>query len=175
MPLQESEIEQQKEPDVDESSKKPLTKLEKIENFIVSTLLFAILVLVIIQVYTRFVTGDSTTWTGELSRFVAIWLIFLGSAIALRRKLHIQVDNLFNVVSPKIGTILYVIRNIVSIGFLTIVLIGSISMLDIVSLQKSPSLGIRMDAVYIILPISVILMLVILLLEIFLRIKRKRG
>ncbi len=154
---------------------KRLILLEKTENLIVSILLFLIVSLVLAQVYSRFIAESSITWTGELSRFLAIWLIFLGSAIALRRSMHIQVDNLYEIVSNRLGIILYIIRNIIILGFFIVIFIGSISMLEIVTLQKSPSLGIQMDLVYIIMPISLCLMAVILIIQTCLRFRRKRG
>ena len=84
--------------------------LNRVENLIVSILLSLVLILVLIQVFSRFITGNSVTWAGELSRFVAVWLIFIGSAIALRRNLHIQVENLYNVVSPKISLVMLLFR-----------------------------------------------------------------
>ena len=154
---------------------KSLVLLEKIENFTVATLLFFILITVLAQVYSRFVTGESITWAGELSRFIAVWLIFLGSAICLRRNLHIQVDNLYNVVPNMFGLILYIVRNVIILAFLVIILTGSMDILEIVSMQISPGLGIRMDLVYIILPISLCLMVIILLLQTIIRFSKKRS
>ncbi|MCM3762251.1 TRAP transporter small permease [Alkalihalobacillus oceani] len=154
---------------------KRLIALEKVENTLVATMLFLILIVVIAQVYARFVTGNSITWAGELSRFLAVWLIFLGSAIALRRNLHIQVDNLYNNVSEKLGLVLYVLRGLIILAFLAVIFVGSLEMLEIVSMQTSPGLGIRMNFVYIVMPVSICLMVVVVLVQLFVRSRKKRG
>lgn len=149
--------------------------LNRVENLIVSILLSLVLILVLIQVFSRFITGNSVTWAGELSRFVAVWLIFIGSAIALRRNLHIQVENLYNVVSPKISLVMLLFRNIIIVAFLFLISLGSLDMLEIVSIQTSPGLGINMSFVYSVLPVAIILMIVILLFQTITRFRKKRG
>lgn len=172
--LQAEQMEIEEELDSNRKNKR-LIVLEKVENTLVATMLFLILVVVIAQVYARFVTGNSITWAGELSRFLAVWLIFLGSAIALRRNLHIQVDNLYNNVSEMLGLILYLLRGFVIIAFLAIIFIGSLEMLEIVSMQTSPGLGIKMNFVYIVMPVSICLMVVVVLFQMFFRSRKKRG
>ena len=158
-----------------QSKKKRLIVLEKVENTLVATMLFLILIVVIAQVYARFVTGNSIIWAGELSRFLAVWLIFLGSAIALRRNLHIQVDNVYNNVSEKLGLALYVLRGLIILAFLAVIFIGSLEMLEIVSMQTSPGLGIQMNFVYIVMPVSICLMVGVVLFQMFFRFRKKRG
>lgn len=49
--------------------------------------------LVFYQVVTRFVLGDSATWTEVLARAVIIWMVFLvtGPALRLGRMIHIDI------------------------------------------------------------------------------------
>lgn len=154
---------------------KPQLYLERIENTVLTVLLSAILILIIAQVYFRFFTESSLTWSEELSRFLAVWLVFLGSTVALRRNLHIQMDNLYDVIPRKIGLILYAIRNVVVLAFLVIILFGSLSMLDIVSIQYSPGLGVQMKLVYMILPISMCLMIFVLLGQFILKLRKRED
>lgn len=149
--------------------------LEKIENLILSVLLFTVLILIIAQVYFRFFTESSLTWSEELSRFLAVWLVFLGSTVALRRHLHIQIDNLYDKLSHKIGMIFHSIRSIIMLAFLAIIFMGSIAMLEIVSIQYSPGLGVQMKLVYIIMPISMGLMIIILVGQFLLKWKKKED
>lgn len=149
--------------------------LEKIENLVLSVLLFSILLLIIAQVYFRFFTESSLTWSEELSRFLAVWLVFLGSTVGIRRHLHIQIDLLYEKLSRKAGLVFHTIRSAIMLAFLSVIFMGSIAMLEIVSIQFSPGLGVQMKIVYMILPISMGLMIIILLGQFILKWKKKED
>lgn len=62
------------------------------EAAIIAVIMLAISVLVFGQVLTRYVFLYSAPWLEELTRFLMIWMILLGSAYAVRTKQHIAID-----------------------------------------------------------------------------------
>lgn len=58
-------------------------------------------VLVFVSVALRYLTNDAILWAEELSRYLMVWLTFLGVGPVLRLGGHVAVDNLHVAVSPR--------------------------------------------------------------------------
>lgn len=57
--------------------------------------------LVIIQVFFRYVLNDSLSWTENLARYFQIYVTFLGAAIALRKGMLISIDLVLSYLKEK--------------------------------------------------------------------------
>jgi len=119
--------------------------------------------LVFAQVYTRFMTNKSLTWSEELSRFIMIWMVFLGAAYTYRENAHICVDNVVNALPQGIRKVVQVLSIISQFIFLGIVVWGAYTVLPTTFMQKSPANNITMAYVYSAIPVSAILMIIILI------------
>ncbi len=89
---------------------KILNKLELYVNISVRILigfgLLAMVVLVAMQISTRFILpllgiSSGLPWTEEAARYLMVWVIFLGGAIAARHGMLIAVTALFEVLPPR--------------------------------------------------------------------------
>ena len=80
---------------------------------------FGIVVMHIIQVITRYGLNNSATWCDEFARYLWVALCFLGSGVALHKKVHVQVD----FISSRLSKKAYRIQQII---VYTVVLIVSI-------------------------------------------------
>ncbi|NLN17345.1 MAG: TRAP transporter small permease [Firmicutes bacterium] len=80
--------------------------LEKIQTVFVGFLLAVLLVVVSLQVWTRFVSYKPLMWTEEVARFSLVWIVFQGAAIAVQRKAHYILDILPARLSQKTRRIL---------------------------------------------------------------------
>jgi tripartite ATP-independent transporter DctM subunit len=56
----------------------------------------------LMQIFSRYVLRASPTWTEELCRWIFIWTIFLGMAVAVRRDDHIKVDMFLLMMPPRL-------------------------------------------------------------------------
>ena len=141
--------------------------LERIEDNLLAIILMAITVLVLAQVYFRFFTEGSLTWSEELSRFLMIWMTFLGASVALRRNEHIQIDNLIKAkrISDATRKGILIIRAILMIAFLVSMFYGTLTLMQITGFQKSPSMRLTMTYVYAVIPISSLLMVIYAFIE----------
>jgi TRAP-type C4-dicarboxylate transport system permease small subunit len=54
-------------------------------------LVLALLVLIALQVFTRYVLQASLPWTEEVARMVLVWAVMLGAAVAMERNEHYAV------------------------------------------------------------------------------------
>ena len=66
-----------------------------IEDWICLGFFWAMAGLVFLQFFTRYVLNDSFAWTEELAVYCLIPVVFIGSAMCVRRSRHIQVNILY--------------------------------------------------------------------------------
>jgi TRAP-type transport system small permease protein len=86
----------------------------------------AMMACVLLEVVTRNVLHIPTTWAEELSRFMCVWTVFLGSASAWYRGAHIVVDVLPRRLKNLPKKTLVILIQILSGLFLVCVWVGSI-------------------------------------------------
>lgn len=72
----------------DRLKKRSLSIADKVLVFILGL----IVVIMFLQVFFRYALNNSLTWTEEITRFLFIWLVFLGTVINIRDRWNIGVD-----------------------------------------------------------------------------------
>ncbi|SDM34211.1 TRAP transporter small permease [Halarsenatibacter silvermanii] len=121
-------------------------------------LLLAVNVIIIIsivnlQVFYRYVLSSSLPWVDELSRFVFIWIGFIGAAVAHEKDKHIGLVLLLNKLSKRSKRILQFINEIIIfIAVVVLMIYGYES--AITARHTSPALHITMMWVYMCVPIA---------------------
>ena len=65
------------------------------------------LVVVILEVVTR-TAGSTFIWTEELSRWLLVWMTFIGASVVLREKGHIRVEYFISICPKKLGKVIHV-------------------------------------------------------------------
>ncbi len=70
------------------------------EKLLVYSLIFNV-ILVFSQVVMRSVFNLSLSWSEELSRYIFIWQIWLGTSIAIKENKHINVELIYGLVKSK--------------------------------------------------------------------------
>ena len=83
--------------------------VDKIVREICIFLMFVMLVLVLLQVVSRYLLPVSLSWTEELARFTMLWLIFLASSHIARKSSYIRVTFIIDRQPDKVKRILSVI------------------------------------------------------------------
>jgi TRAP-type C4-dicarboxylate transport system permease small subunit len=125
--------------------------------------LFAAMTLnVLWQVFTRFVLGNPSSYTEELARYLLVWLGLLGGAYAVGKKMHLAIDLVPTLVKgPKRIMLEIFIQSSIFIFAAAIVLWGGLSLvgLTLTLRQVSAALQIQLGYVYLVLPLSGILMM----------------
>jgi TRAP-type C4-dicarboxylate transport system permease small subunit len=136
-------------------------------------ILAAMAIMVFANVALRFTTDHSILWVEEVSRYLMIWLTFLGSGLVLRYGAHIGIDTLqerFPGAAPAVRAIIFAM---LLAFFVAMVWLG-VRYSILTWGQTTPVLEIPIGAVYLAMPIGFALMIVHLLLMAAPWIRQKR-
>lgn len=141
---------------------KTLNGFRKIVEGVAGAALLLMAVIVVVQVFCRFVLNDSLSWSEEAARYLQVWITFVGSAVALRRGAHIGVDFVTSFFKGKGKWLSDLFIHLVVAVFCVIVIVAGfqVVMNQMRYGQTSPALHLAMWKVYLALPIGGILMLI---------------
>lgn len=137
----------------------------KIDAVLGKTLVLIMSVMVINvlwQVFTRYVTGNPSSFTDELARYLMIWIGVLGAAYVSGRNLHVAIDILplrQNLKTQKKLKIIVTILIILFVLFAFVIGGTRLVYISYVLGQQSPSLQLPLAFVYVIIPISGLLIM----------------
>ena len=127
------------------------------------TAMATMLALIFGQVISRYVFGFSFEWSEELARFLFVWVVFLGSALIMGESGHLAVKLLPQAVAGTwIGVALDVVINLASYVFILLLIVQGSKMVETMTFQTAPGLGIAMSWVYLVIPLSGALMILYL-------------
>ncbi|EJW09294.1 putative N-acetylneuraminate transporter [Rhodovulum sp. PH10] len=122
--------------------------------------MLVMLAIIFMQVITRYLLGFTFEWSEELARFLFVWVVFLGSALILGEDGHLSVELVPRLLKgTKPGLVLDVFINACGYVFILLLIVQGWVMTETMTFQESPGLGIPMSWVYVIMPVSGILML----------------
>lgn len=119
------------------------------ENWIAFVLFWALAFIVFLQFFTRYILNDSLAWTEEIARYGLMWLAFIGGAVVTRKKTHIAVELLGNLMKPSpLRTALFALVDFVTLGFLALLAWFSISITERMQSQTMTVFDLPMSYVY---------------------------
>ena len=117
---------------------------------------------VVLGVFTRHWMGEQAKWTEELARFLLIWCSLLGGAIAFRNKEHLGIDFVVTGLNAEVRKGLKIFTEILTSAVVTVVLIfGGVNLVRdaLILEQTTPALQWQMGHVYLVVPIVGIILL----------------
>ena len=103
---------------------------------------------VLLEVVTRNIIHVPTTWAEELSRFMCVWTVFLGSASAWFRKTHILINVLPRRLSGMPQKLLLLFSETLSGIFLICIWVGAILIMEAQHEAKTTALEISISWFY---------------------------
>lgn len=117
--------------------------------------LFSYMVIAILTLVAgRYIFGFSVAGAAETATFAQIWVIFLAAGIAMREKLHIGVDILYEALPDVLKRVTALFILLLGSWFLWLAILGSHRLLQIGQMQTSSALGIPMWIPYLSLPVG---------------------
>src|SRR5690554_4150014 len=134
--------------------------IDKILEWLLITLISILVIDVFWLVTSRYVMNSPSSYTDELAGYLLIWVGLLGAAYVAGKREHLAIDLLIQKSSPKRKFRLEMIISAVIIIFAVTVLIIGGSWLVYTRFYlavKSSALGMPLGIVYLVLPISGIL------------------
>ena len=153
-------------------------KKQPFEAYICAALLFALVLVIGAEVIARYVFKSSFSWSNELSRFIFIWLVFIGSSYAVVNDNHIVIEALHNLFPAKARSFLELAGDLVWIVFsIFIAYIGFSYCGTLMSGlgNNSAAMDIPIAYIYVSIPIGYLLMAVRILQRLIKKhVKKKR-
>ncbi len=110
--------------------------------------------IVILQVFCRYVLNNSLFWSEELARYLMVWLTFLGASVAYRRGVHPGIDLLYQHLPAVLQKTTLLLVHLISLSLFGIMIIYGVRFSYFVRLQISPSLGLPKWIIMGIIPVS---------------------
>lgn len=131
-----------------------------LEEVLCAVLLVVMVVSVSSAVFFRYVLNAPLPWPEELSRFALVWMTFVGSALAMKRKGHVLVDFFVAFLPGRARLAMALLVNLSLLAFLALFFWLSAQIVQKMWVGVSPALSIRMGYVYLALPLASALMFV---------------
>ena len=76
--------------------KKVFSKVQKVNTFVIGLALLAIILVVFLQTFCRFVIFRSLPWSEELSRYLFVAVIVLGVNLAITKHVFVRIEIIDN-------------------------------------------------------------------------------
>ena len=132
---------------------------ENIEKLLCVIFLAMMSILIVVQVFFRYVLNNSLSWSEELARYFFVWMIYIGISYGVKMDKHICVDAVYNF-APQglkkywaiVGYVLFLLFTIALVYYGIVVVQNQIS-----TGQLSPAMGIPMQFVYAAPPLGMFL------------------
>lgn len=138
------------------------TKVDLILKWVLVIIMAAMTINVLWQVFTRFILQDPSSFTEELARYMLIWIGILGASYVAGQKMHLAIDLLSAKLKDFNKLILdIIIQSFIFLFSLLVMVIGGLRLVEITltSNQISAALQIPLGYVYIVLPLSGVLIM----------------
>lgn len=136
-----------------------MKKLKEIMNvfllYCTAFLLCIMTILVIWQVFTRYILNDPSMFTEELVRIILVWSSFLGASYAFGTRQHMALVFFKERAKGNMKKLIWVFIDFMILAFTIIVLVnGGYKLASGVAGIKTPILNISKQLIYMIAPIS---------------------
>lgn len=129
--------------------------VEKILLALLFVCIVTLTLVVVYQVLARYTTFiPPALWTEEAARFLLIWMILLGSGVAVYEKTHFEVDLFTKAGSVTWPLVTETVIYLATLGFALIFLIEGYAFVEIGSAITAPATEINMSFIYVAVPIA---------------------
>ncbi len=131
-----------------------------LEDWLSGILIVSGLSVMLYQVFLRYVLQFPTTWQDEVSRYLIVWGVLIGSAVALRDNEHITIDILYDLFPNSAKKWMNLFSHIIMFFFFFFLVVFGFYLVKekFISGQTSYS-GFKLWIIYSCLPVSGLLML----------------
>ena len=124
-------------------------------GYLLAILMTLLVFFTLLQVGTRYILNNQTTFTEELLRILLIWTSLLGAAYCFGTKAHLSLGLIYTKLSSKNSIYLKIANNIiVIIGLSSMMIYGGSLLIANNSHQITPILGLKMSNIYSVVLVS---------------------
>jgi len=130
--------------------------LNRFEEITASVALSFMAIIIILQVFQRYVVQHSLDWPEELARYLFIYSVYVGASYAALRRRHLEVTIVRNVFGEKTGKFFTIAAYIITSFFCGMMVFWGIKMVSFViaTHQVAPALQFPMYIAYFCVPLG---------------------
>lgn len=103
---------------------------DRVLEAVVVVMMAAIVIIMGAQVVARYVFGHPFVWAEEISTYLFIWIVFLGSGLAFQRRAHIALDYFVRRLPFGVFRRLHFILSLVVLAFLVLLGYQGLNFID---------------------------------------------
>ena len=136
--------------------------IDKVLANMLVTIMAVMVLNVLWQVASRFILGSPSSFTDELARYLMIWVGILGAAYVSGRNMHVAIDVLPTRLNNKAqARLMLIVRILIILFCLLAMVIGGSRLVYITYVlgQNSPALQVPLAVVYMVIPLSGLLII----------------
>lgn len=147
----------------------------KLLQALLTSMLILLVVPILIQVFSRFLPFiPRYIWTEEIARFAFIWIILIGSSIAVRDQSHFHVD-ILPPLPARYEHLLRIILLMLMLLFAIVFVIGGLRFTAFGATQSSEISGLPMLTIYIAWPLAGLSWMLFLVEQIYLHFDHQQN
>jgi len=135
-----------------------MDRVSKAVSFFLVLVLGIMTTVLFLSVVGRYFFSTSIPWSDPLSRYGQTWIMLLGSALALRKGLHIGVDNFINKLPEKRRQFVLKLNVLVILAFSLTMTTQGFRLITIAGSQIIPEMGVPMRYIYYMIPTAGVLL-----------------
>lgn len=126
------------------------------EALFIVPLLFGMSLLVGLQVFMRYIIHQSLPWSEEITRYMFIYLMYLGISYGVRMNRHIRISVFVDLFSERIRKALQLLSDFLFLIFATVVVLKSTEVAALILRlgQRTAATDVSMAAVYAAVPLG---------------------
>lgn len=125
-----------------------LSRLRFLAEAVAASLLFALFLTFLLQIFSRYVLESPLGWTLELCLTLWTWIVFWGCAFIVKPEQHVSFDLVYQRVNPRTGKIFALAGAAAIATSMAISVIPTWDYIDFMQIQKSPALRIPLRTVF---------------------------
>jgi TRAP-type C4-dicarboxylate transport system permease small subunit len=149
-----------------ETVKKTNTFLDNIEFWttnVTAFLLAVVFISVSLQVFSRFILRLPLAWTQETAQYAFIWMVYLAAAVGLRQGMHLKIGLILDRLPAEWRRTFELLSELAALAFaITLIVAGSIVAWR-TRLHRSPAIECPMGLLYLVFPLSGLVMTIYIL------------
>jgi TRAP-type transport system small permease protein len=139
--------------------------VEALVRWIVIVLMLVMTVTVSLQIVFRYVFNIPLGWSEEMARFSFVWVSFFGASALMRVREHVNVTVFVDNFPPRLRAVCVLLANLCALIFAYYFVVGGIALTSNEWAQLAPAMQIPMGWVYMVIPISAVLMAIWIVLQ----------
>lgn len=136
--------------------------LDNFEGYVCAVMLIAMSVIVFMQVICRFILKSSLPWSEEASRYLLVWVSFLGGAYGVRKGAHLGVEAVLLLLPKKLRGLVELLSMVLGVILCGIILKYGVDIVitQMNRMQYSPAMRIPMGYIYLAIPVGMVLFII---------------